>query len=244
MTSDEITMIAEATTSDDALQHRPIRSFVVRAGRMSAKQERGLTDGMARHGVAYAPGVIDFSALFGRVAPTVLEIGFGMGITTADIAASHPEINYLAVEVHPPGVGNLCNLLDERQLGNVRVIQHDAVEVLNHMIAPSSLAGVHIYFPDPWHKKRHNKRRLVQPPLVALLASRIMAGGYLHLATDWVPYAEQMLEVLAAEPLLVNTAADYAPRPEWRPETKFERRGLKLGHEVRDLLFRRRDVDK
>lgn len=242
MTSDEITMIAEATTSDDALQHRPIRSFVVRAGRMSAKQERGLTDGMARHGVAYAPGVLDFSALFGRVAPTVLEIGFGMGITTADIAAAHPEINYLAVEVHPPGVGNLCNLLDDGQLRNVRVIQHDAVEVLNHMIAPSSLAGAHIYFPDPWHKKRHNKRRLVQPPLVALLASRLAAGGYLHLATDWVPYAEQMLEVLTAEPLLVNTATDYAPRPEWRPETKFERRGLKLGHEVRDLLFRRRAV--
>ena len=242
MTSDEITMIAEATTSDDALPHRPIRSFVVRAGRMSAKQERGLTDGMARHGVAYATGVLDFSALFGRVAPTVLEIGFGMGITTADIAAAHQEINYLAVEVHPPGVGNLCNLLDDRQIRNVRVIQHDAVEVLNHMIAPSSLAGAHIYFPDPWHKKRHNKRRLVQPPLVALLASRLATGGYLHLATDWVPYAEQMLEVLTAEPLLVNTATDYAPRPEWRPETKFERRGLKLGHEVRDLLFRRQAV--
>lgn len=242
MTSDEITMIAEATTSDDALPHRPIRSFVVRAGRMSAKQERGLTDGMARHGVAYATGVLDFSALFGRVAPTVLEIGFGMGITTADIAAAHQEINYLAVEVHPPGVGNLCNLLDDRQLRNVRVIQHDAVEVLNHMIAPSSLAGAHIYFPDPWHKKRHNKRRLVQPPLVALLASRLATGGYLHLATDWVPYAEQMLEVLSAEPALLNTATDYAPRPEWRPETKFERRGLKLGHEVRDLLFRRQAV--
>jgi len=184
--------------------------------------------------------VLDFGALFGCDAPTVLEIGFGMGITTADIAAAHPDTNYLAVEVHPPGVGNLCNLIDEKQLGNVRVIQHDAVEVLNHMIAPSSLSGVHIYFPDPWHKKRHNKRRLVQPPLVALLASRLQAGGYLHLATDWVPYAEQMLEVLAAEPALVNTAVAYAPRPQWRPETKFERRGLKLGHEVRDLLFRRR----
>ena len=240
MTSDEVAERDGETVTDDGLTKRPIRSFVVRAGRMSPRQERGLTEGMARHGLAYVPELLDFDALFGRTAPTVLEIGFGMGITTADIAASHPDTNYLGVEVHPPGVGNLCNLLDERQLSNVRVLQHDAVEVLNHMIARSSLAGAHIYFPDPWHKKRHNKRRLVQPPLVALLASRLAPGGYLHLATDWVPYAEQMLEVLSAEPGLANTASGYAPRPPWRPETKFERRGLKLGHEVRDLLFRRR----
>lgn len=240
MTSDEVAERDGETVTDDGLTKRPIRSFVVRAGRMSPRQERGLTEGMARHGLAYVPELLDFDALFGRTAPTVLEIGFGMGITTADIAASHPGTNYLGVEVHPPGVGNLCNLLDERQLSNVRVLQHDAVEVLNHMIARSSLAGAHIYFPDPWHKKRHNKRRLVQPPLVALLASRLAPGGYLHLATDWVPYAEQMLEVLSAEPGLANTASGYAPRPPWRPETKFERRGLKLGHEVRDLLFRRR----
>ena len=143
----------------------------------------------------------------------------------------------LLLRRHPPGVGSLCNLLDDQLLVNVKVIQHDAVEVLNDMIAPGSLAGIHIYFPDPWHKARHNKRRLVQPPLVALLASRLAATGYLHLATDWVPYAEHMLEVLSAEPLLKNTSIDYAPRPSWRPETKFERRGLKLGHEVRDLLF-------
>lgn len=235
MTTDE-----PASPVGDALRHRPIRSFVVRAGRMSGKQERGLTDGMQRYGIAYEAAPLDLSQVFGRVAPTVLEIGFGMGVTTAQIAAAVPDTNFLAVEVHPPGVGNLCNLLDEQRLRNVRVMQHDAVEVLTQMIAPDSLAGVHIYFPDPWHKKRHNKRRLVQPPLVALLASRLAPGGYLHLATDWVPYAEQMLEVISAEPLLVNTAADYAPRPAWRPETKFERRGLKLGHEVRDLLFRRR----
>ena len=141
--------------------------------------------------------------------------------------------------MHPPGIGNLCNLLDEQALTNVRVIDHDAVEVLTHMIAPDSLSGVHIYFPDPWHKARHNKRRLIQPPLVALIASRLAVGGYLHLATDWVPYAEQMLEVVSAEPLFANTAEAYAPRPAWRPETKFELRGMKLGHEVRDLLFRR-----
>ena len=228
--------VDEAT---DTSRHRPIRSFVVRAGRMSPKQERGLTEGMARYGVAYAPELLDFAQAFSRDAPTVLEIGFGMGATTAEIAAAHPDTHYLAVEVHPPGVGALCNLLDDHALRNVRVIQHDAVEVLNHMIAAESLAGIHIYFPDPWHKARHNKRRLVQPPLVAKLASRLAPNGYLHLATDWVPYAEHMLEVLSAEPLLKNTAVDYAQRPPWRPETKFERRGLKLGHEVRDLLYRK-----
>ncbi|HPV23173.1 MAG TPA: tRNA (guanosine(46)-N7)-methyltransferase TrmB, partial [Casimicrobium sp.] len=193
-----------------------------------------------RHGLLFQPTALDYVAACGRDAPTVLEIGFGMGMTTAAIAAARLDTNFIAVEVHPPGVGNLCNLLDEQRLTNVRVMEHDAVEVLTHMIAPDSLAGAHVYFPDPWHKKRHNKRRLVQAPLVALLASRLRPEGYLHLATDWVPYAEQMLEVLSAEPTLKNTATDYAPRPEWRPETKFELRGLKLGHEVRDLVFRKR----
>jgi tRNA (guanine-N7-)-methyltransferase len=230
---------ASVDALDGTTKQRAIRSFVVRAGRMSPKQTRGLTEGMQRYGVAYQPSVLEPSQCFGRSAPTILEIGFGMGQTTADIAAAQPEHNFLAVEVHPPGVGNLCNLLDERRLANVRVVQHDAVEVLAHMIAPDSLAGAHIYFPDPWHKKRHNKRRLIQPPLVALIASRLAAGGYLHLATDWLPYAEQMLEVLSAERLLANTADGYCQRPSWRPLTKFENRGLKLGHEVKDLLFRR-----
>jgi tRNA (guanine-N7-)-methyltransferase len=225
--------------SREELKHRAIRSFVVRAGRQTPKQTRGLTEGFARFGIAYDLALLDLAAAFARSAPTVMEIGFGMGATTAVIAAVQPETNFLAVEVHPPGVGNLCNLLEEQSLTNVRVISHDAVDVLTHMIAPGSLAGVHIYFPDPWHKARHNKRRLIKPPLVALIASRLAVGGYLHLATDWVPYAEQMLEVLSAELQLVNTADGYAPRPAWRPETKFELRGLKLGHEVRDLLFRR-----
>ncbi len=240
--SGEQTMVSDAALSEPieaaaSANHRPIRSFVVRAGRMSAKQERGLTDGMARFGIDYTASVYDWSSAFGRTAPTILEIGFGMGQTTAEIAIAHPEKNFIGVEVHPPGVGNLCNLLDERNVSNVRVIQHDAVEVLQHMIAPDSLAGVHVYFPDPWHKKRHNKRRLIQSPLVSLIASRLAPNGYLHLATDWVPYAEQMFEVLSAEPLLKNTAINYSQRPAWRPETKFESRGLKLGHEVRDLLF-------
>ena len=229
---------AEGEKRDD-LKHRAIRSFVIRAGRQTAKQTRGLTEGFARHGIAYNAVPLDFVATFARHAPTVLEIGFGMGVTTAVIAAAQPETNFIAVEVHPPGVGNLCNLLDEQSLTHVRVIDHDAVEVLTHMIAPGTLAGVHIYFPDPWHKARHNKRRLIKPPLVALIASRLAVGGYLHLATDWVPYAEQMFEVLSAEPLFANMAEGYALRPAWRPETKFELRGLKLGHEVRDLLFRR-----
>lgn len=232
-------MSVDETTTREDLKHRAIRSFVVRAGRQSARQTRGLTEGFARHGIAYHAAPLDVAATFARNAPAVMEIGFGMGVTTLLIASAQPETNFIAVEVHPPGIGNLCNLLDEQALTNVRVIDHDAVDVLTHMIAPGSLAGVHIYFPDPWHKARHNKRRLIKPPLVALIASRLAAGGYLHLATDWVPYAEQMLEVLSAEPLFVNTADGYAPRPAWRPETKFELRGLKLGHEVRDLLFRR-----
>ncbi len=176
---------------------------------------------------------------FGRAAPRILEIGFGMGEGLAEIAAAHPENDYLGVEVHTPGVGALLKQVGERGLTNVRVIQHDAVEVLTRMLAPASLAGVHIFFPDPWHKKRHHKRRLIQPPLVHTLASRIQPGGYIHLATDWQDYAEQMLAVLSAEPLLTNTVADYAPRPDTRPLTKFEQRGIRLGHGVWDLVFRR-----
>jgi tRNA (guanine-N7-)-methyltransferase len=187
----------------------------------------------------YQSAVLDFDAAFGRAAPRILEIGFGMGEGLAEIAAAHPENDYLGVEVHTPGVGALLKQLGERGLTNVRVIQHDAVEVLTKMLAPASLSGIHIFFPDPWHKKRHHKRRLIQPPLAQLLASRLQAGGYIHLATDWQDYAEQMLAVLAAEPLLANTVADYAPRPDTRPLTKFEQRGIRLGHGVWDLLFRR-----
>jgi tRNA (guanine-N7-)-methyltransferase len=187
----------------------------------------------------YRPAALDLDAVFGRAAPRILEIGFGMGEGLAEIAAAHPENDYLGVEVHTPGVGALLKQIGERGLANVRIIQHDAVEVLSHMLQPSSLAGVHVFFPDPWHKKRHHKRRLIQPPLVALLASRIRPGGYLHLATDWQDYAEQMLAVLSAEPLLANSVTDYAPRPDTRPLTKFEQRGIRLGHGVWDLVFRR-----
>jgi tRNA (guanine-N7-)-methyltransferase len=217
-----------------------VRSFVRRAGRLGSGQQRALAELAPRFVVPYDARPLDAPALFGRHAPLVLEIGFGMGFATAQIAQAHPDIDYLGIEVHEPGVGALLRLIGQTGLTNVRIVQHDAVEVVQHMIAPGSLAGVHVYFPDPWPKKRHHKRRLIQPPFVSLLATRIAAGGHLHCATDWQPYAEQMLEVLSAEPLLANTAAGFAPRPAWRPSTKFEQRGLALGHGVRDLLFQRR----
>ena len=163
-----------------------------------------------------------------------------MGDSTAQIARAMPDTDFIGIEVHSPGVGNLCKLIDADGIANLRIIQHDAVEVLQHMVPPASLDGVHVFFPDPWPKKRHHKRRLIQPPLVALLADRLKAGAYLHCATDWEEYANQMLEVLSAEPRLENTSIDYAPRPDYRPLTRFEQRGLRLGHGVWDLLFRRR----
>jgi len=218
---------------------RPIRSYVVRPGRMGPGQQRALDELGPRFVLPLQPGPLDLHACFGRSAPVVLEIGFGMGDATAQIAAALPQLDFLGIEVHPPGVGALLRQIGERQLSNLRLVQHDAVEVLEQMIPPASLAGVHIWFPDPWHKLRHNKRRLVQAPFVSQLVGYIAPGGYLHCATDWQPYAEQMLAVLAAEPALRNTAPDFAPKPEWRPLTKFEARGVKLGHGVWDLLFRR-----
>lgn len=218
---------------------RAIRSFVLRAGRMGTGQQRALDELGPRFVLPFTPAPLDAAAVFGRQAPLVLEIGFGMGAATAQIAAERPDTDFLGVEVHTPGVGALLKRIGEMGLSNLRIVQHDAVQVLEQMIAPASLAGVHVFFPDPWHKKKHHKRRLIQPPLVALLASRLAPGGVLHCATDWQPYAEQMLEVLSAEPLLQNTAAGYAPRPAYRPLTKFEARGLKLGHGVWDLVFSR-----
>jgi tRNA (guanine-N7-)-methyltransferase len=219
---------------------RPVRSFVLRQGRVSNAQQRYYDAGMPRWGIPHAAAPLDFTAVFGRSAPVVLEIGCGMGETTATIAAAHPGNDYLGIEVHAPGVGSLLKEIATRELPNLRVIRHDAVEVLRDMIPAGSLAGIHVYFPDPWPKKRHHKRRLIQPPFVHELALRLAPGGYLHCATDWGEYAQQMLAVLSAEPLLKNTADGFAPRPEWRPQTKFETRGLRLGHGVWDVLFTRR----
>ena len=229
--------MSEAPSQRPAAQpHRAIRSFVLRQGRISPAQQRACDELLPRYGVA-AAAPLEFTAVFGNAHPVVLEIGFGMGETTAAIAAAHPAVNFLGVEMHLPGVGALLRRIDAQQLANVRVLRHDAVEVVERMIAPASLAGIHVYFPDPWPKKRHHKRRLLQPAFVHALALRLAPGGYLHVATDWQPYAEEILATLTAEPLLRNTADAFAPRPAWRPLTKFEQRGLARGHAVFDLLF-------
>ena len=231
---------APEPTATNHPPRRPIRSFVLRAGRMGTGQQRALQDLGPRFVLPYQAMPLNPAAVFGRQAPLVLEIGFGMGDATAQIAAAQPGVDFIGVEVHEPGVGALLKHIGERGLSNLRIVQHDAVEVLQQMILPASLDGVHIFFPDPWHKKRHHKRRLIQPPLVELLASRLKPGGRLHCATDWEEYAQQMLEVLGASPLLQNTADGYAPRPDYRPLTKFEARGQRLGHGVWDLVFTRR----
>lgn len=212
---------------------------MLRQGRVSNAQRRAHDELLPKFGIPYAAAPLDWSAVYGRTAPRILEIGFGMGESTAEIAAAHPQNDYLGIEVHTPGVGSLLKQIAERDLKNVRIIQHDAVEVLKNMLTPDSLDGAHIFFPDPWPKKRHHKRRLIQAPLAALLASRLKPGAYIHVATDWAEYAEQVLAVLGAESLLRNTAEGYAPRPAYRPLTKFEQRGLKLGHGVWDIVFRR-----
>lgn len=220
--------------------HRSIRSYVLRQGRVSSAQRRAHDSLLPRYGIAFQEQNINPEAVFARQAPCILEIGCGMGETTVAVAAANPGIDYLGVEVHTPGVGSLLKQIDGAGLPNVRVIQHDAVAVLESMVAPASLSGMHIFFPDPWPKKRHHKRRLIQPAFVALAASRLKPGGYMHAATDWQEYAEQILAVLGAEPALTNTATGYAERPAYRPQTKFETRGLNLGHGVWDIVFRKR----
>ncbi|HEX8009438.1 MAG TPA: tRNA (guanosine(46)-N7)-methyltransferase TrmB [Casimicrobiaceae bacterium] len=219
---------------------RPIRSYVLRQGRFSPAQQRACERLLPRFGIPFAAAPLDFATAFGRTVPRILEIGFGMGETTAAIAEAMPEHDFLAVDVHGPGVGALLRRIEERALSNIRVVQHDAVEVVREMIPHEALAGIHIFFPDPWPKKRHHKRRLLQPAFVHELALRLKRGGYLHVATDWQDYAQAILAVLATEPMLRNTAKDYAERPAYRPVTKFEHRARGLGHGVWDIVFRRR----
>ncbi len=237
---------------------KAIKSFVLRSGRTTAGQAKAVAAIGPKFLLPYQSGLLDLDAAFTdataldrltdvqKKRPLILEIGFGMGEATAHVAALMPQINFLCCEVHEPGVGALLKRIGEQDLHNIRICAHDAVEVIDNMLALQSLDAVHIFFPDPWHKKRHNKRRLIQAARVAKLAARLKVGGYLHCATDWQPYAEQMLDVLSHEPLLKNRAtlthpelAGYAPKPDYRPLTKFENRGIKLGHGVWDLVFER-----
>lgn len=232
-----------ATNEGDASDTQPLRkgikSFVKRAGRLTTGQAKAIEDLGSQFMLQYQPALLDTTQVFGSAGPVILEIGFGMGEATAHIAQVRPDDHFVCCEVHDPGVGALLKRIDEQSIHNIRIFQHDAVEVLDNMIAPSSLAGVHIFFPDPWHKKRHNKRRLIQAPFIKKIAEKLQIGGYLHCATDWQPYAEQMLEVLGSNQNLQNTAETYAMKPGYRPTTKFETRGLKLGHGVWDLMFTR-----
>lgn len=223
--------------------HRPVRSFVLREGRLTRAQERAFNELWPRFGVDWQPGaMLDLPALFGDDRPVHLEIGFGNGETLAELAARHPGRGFLGIEVHRPGVGHLLLALEKRGLTNVRVLRHDAVEVLAQGLPPASLEAVYLFFPDPWPKTRHHKRRILNPELVALLTRVIRPGGLFHAATDWEDYARQMMTVLSEAAGFVNTAGSgaFSPRPEDRPLTRFERRGRGLGHGVWDLLFRRR----
>lgn len=227
---------------DNKLQKRGIRSFVLRTGRMTPGQQSAYDTYWQRFGLSLEDGVLNPEAVFARRAPLVIEIGFGMGQSLVEMAKQAPENDFIGIEVHKPGVGKLLHSVNLEGLENVRVYCHDAVEVLRDCVTDASVDRFQIYFPDPWHKKRHHKRRLIQPPLVALLVQKLVPGGTLHLATDWEHYAEQMLEVLSDNVDLINTAGpgQFAPRPDYRPVTKFEQRGQRLGHGVWDLLFCKR----
>ena len=222
-------------------QHNVIRSFVLRQGRVSNAQRRAYEDLLPKYGVPYTKDLLNFEIVYGREAPRYLEIGSGMGETTVSIARSHPQNDYLAIEVYTPGVGSLLKQIEEFKLTNLRIVQHDAVEVVNNMFPQECLDGIHIFFPDPWPKLRHHKRRLIQPEFISLLCKHLKPGGYIHVATDWNNYADQILEVMSNELSLTNTARDFVQRPEYRPLTKFEQRGLRLGHKVWDLVFKKID---
>ncbi len=226
--------------SEESIKTRAIRSFVRREGKLTKGQENAIKSQWPAFGVPFDQAEIDFAELFGRHANTVLEIGFGNGLSLADMAQAAPETNFFGVEVHRPGVGSLLVQVYKRAITNVRVSQHDAVEVLKHQIADASLHRIQIFFPDPWHKKRHHKRRLINAEFVRLALDKLVPGGHLHVATDWEPYAAQVLDELSANAELENTAQGYADKPDYRPTTKYEQRGIRHGHGVYDLVFKRK----
>lgn len=221
--------------------HRPVRSFVLRKGRLTSAQQHALIDLWPFYGIDNATTVLDFADHFGHTADVIVEIGFGNGESTWQMAQGEPDKNFIGIEVHPPGVGQLLMALEKHAIENVRIVSDDAVSFIQQRVAPGSIKGVRIYFPDPWPKKRHHKRRIIQPGFVTELARCMASGGILHLATDWQAYAEHMLEVMGGNPDFINLSdhADYCERPNWRPHTKYEQRGERLGHVVRDLLYRR-----
>lgn len=229
----------EKISGGESSGRRPVRSYVLRGGRLTTGQERALRELWPRFGIENSAGLLDLKLLFGNSAPVIMEIGFGNGEATWQMASAHPEVNFIAVEVHRPGVGHLLLKIEEHAIGNIRIACADATEFLRKRIPENSLDGIRIYFPDPWPKKRHHKRRIIQPSFVRALASRMQTGAILHLATDWEPYAEYMLEVLDSVDDLVNLSSSggYCDKPGWRPETKYEQRGQRLGHMVKDLLF-------
>jgi tRNA (guanine-N7-)-methyltransferase len=231
---------AEDKYGDATRNRRPVRSFVLRPGRLTGGQKRALDELWPLYGIPAGRAPLDFAGLFENDHPVIMEIGFGDGNATWQMALQHPEQNFLGVEVHKPGVGRLLLMLEEKKIRNVRIACEDAVDLLRDRVKAMSLGGVRIYFPDPWPKKRHHKRRLIQPPFIELLAARMRPGAILHMATDWEPYAEHMMEVMQGSPEFENLSpGGSSGRPEWRPETKYEKRGERLGHRVCDLVFRR-----
>lgn len=232
---------ASKTQTEDSLDEnqRRIKSFVLRQGRLTKSQQKALDEYWKIFGLEVSQGPLDFVETFGRQAPTIIEIGFGMGKSLAEMAKANPQNNYIGIEVHKPGVGALLKLIADEQLKNLRVFNDDAIEVLANCIPPNSLSGVYLFFPDPWHKKRHHKRRIVQPEFAATLANHLKIDGHFHMATDWENYAEHMMEVMSAAPNYRNIAGEgqFTPRPDYRPLTKFEQRGQRLGHGVWDLIF-------
>jgi tRNA (guanine-N7-)-methyltransferase len=227
-------------TSPEQIFPQRIRSFIRRQGRITPGQQLALDNYWAKYCLD-PEADYDFARVFGHAAPLIIEIGFGNGESLAKMAAANPDTDYIGIEVHKPGVGHLMMLLDQQGLNNVRIYCHDAIEIIEHKIADNSLAGVHLFFPDPWPKKKHHKRRIVRPDFVELLVRKLKTGGYFHTATDWQNYAETMLTILSADSSINNAspAGDYCGRPEYRPLTKFEQRGLRLGHGVWDLIFRK-----
>lgn len=242
MSSNKPTSADTPAVADHSEQHRPIRSYVLRAGRMTPAQTRGMEQVFPRLGLNLDEGRLELDAVFGRQAPRVVEIGFGMGASLLEQAAAQPERDFIGIEVHPPGVGKLLDELDKAELNNVRVFREDAMKVLDDSLSAGSIDVLQLFFPDPWPKKRHHKRRIVRPEFLAKVARVLRPGGKLHMATDWEPYAEHMVEVMQQSPDFVNTATagDFVPRPESRPLTKFEARGERLGHGVWDLVYERR----